>query len=82
MKKRLETFHFLDYCYLEAVTEHWSSGYPRSAHRFLMGLKKNTDNGISCLKQRYHLESIVEYLSVEIEREMLCMNLEAMDFYE
>ena len=81
LKKRLETFHFLD-CYLKAVTEHWSDGYPHSAHRTLMRLKKMIKNDISCLKQRYNLDSVVAFLSVEIEQEMLCMNLEAMDFYE
>ena len=80
LEKRLETFHFLD-CYLEAITEHWREGYPRSAHRTLMALKKIIEKNISCLKQRYNLDSIVEFLTVEIEQEMMCMNLEGMDFF-
>ena len=46
-----------------------------------MALKRIIENNISCLKQRYNLDSIVEYLSAEIEREMMCMDLEGMDFY-
>ena len=71
LEKRLEIVYWVD----PAILELWLEGFPKSSHKCLSNLKQLIKCGIPYLNQSYNWDVTIEYLSHEIELQMLGLNL-------
>ena len=74
LEKRLEIVDWVDH-YVQAILELWLEGFPMSSNRCLSNLKQLIKCGIPYLNQSYNWDVTIEYLSHEIELQMLGLNV-------
>ena len=74
LEKRLEIVDWVDH-YVQAILELWLEGFPKSSHKCLSNLKQLIKCGIPYLNQSYNWDVTIEYLSHEIELQMLGLNV-------